>query len=81
MLSNYSTRDEVKTNWELLKKQNVSKANYICNGVYAYPGQKILFSQENILETQIEKFVGGDVCCVSILNALPLFIYDYFKNQ
>lgn len=81
LLSNYSTHDEVKKNWELLKKQNVSKANYICNGVYAYPGKKILFSQENILETQIEKFVGGDVCCVSILNALPLFIYDYFKNQ
>ena len=81
LLSKYSTHDEVKKNWELLKKQNVSKANYICNGVYAYPGKKILFSQENILETQIEKFVGGDVCCVSILNALPLFIYDYFKNQ
>ena len=65
----------------IVKKTKCIKGKLYLYGVYAYPGKKILFSQENILETQIEKFVGGDVCCVSILNALPLFIYDYFKNQ
>lgn len=71
--------NEAKQNWQLLKEQNVSKANYICNGKNAIPHSKKDISQQVIFESQVEKFVNQKDCCVAILNAFPIFLFDYFK--
>ena len=69
----------VRDNWEYLKEQNVKKANYICCGTLAYPLTKAVISQDNIFQNQLSKFVNTDTPEVSILNAFPLFLYEYFK--
>lgn len=72
-------RDEVKQNWENLKFQNVAKANFICNGVNEIPEKKEAVSQSVVFAKQVNKYVNCDECCVSILNAFPLFLFEYFK--
>lgn len=66
------------TNWELLKEQNVAKANYICNGDNSLPKKKGDVSQYKIFDAQLKNYVipNGEV---SILSAFPLFLYEYFK--
>lgn len=68
----------VKENWNYLKEQNIKKANYICNDINDYPENKSVVGQKSIFASQLEKFVllKNEV---SILNAFPLFLYDYFK--
>ena len=68
----------VKENWNYLKAQNVKKANYICTDIYDYPENKASVSQKKILAAQLEKHVllNNEV---SVLNAFPLFLYEYFK--
>ena len=68
----------VKENWEYLKEQNIKKANYICKDVYDYPENKSDVDQKSIFGSQLEKFVllKNEV---SILNAFPLFLFEYFK--
>ncbi|MCR5063481.1 MAG: hypothetical protein K6A89_09375 [Treponema sp.] len=68
----------VKENWGYLKEQNIKKANYICCGINDYPENKAVVNQKNILDSQLEKYVlpGNEV---SILNAFPLFLFEYFK--
>ena len=68
----------VKENWNFLKEQNIKKANYICNDIYDYPTHKSAVSQKKMLDSQLEKFVMPKNE-VSILNAFPLFLYEYFK--
>ena len=70
--------NKAKTNWSFLKEQNVCKANYICNGVNCAPENKDCISQSKIFINQLEKYVSKGECKVSILNAFPLFLYDYF---
>jgi len=70
---------EISRNWENLKIQNVSKANYLCHGSYVVPASKDDILQDKIFEAQVEKYVGTAECKVSILNAFPIFLYDYFK--
>lgn len=67
------------TCWEHLKTMNVSKANYLCSGINAMPITKADISQDRIFEAQLQKYVNGSNKCVAILNAFPLFLYDYFK--
>ena len=69
---------KARQNWEILKKQNTSKANYICNGVLELPVSKSDVSQDKIFESQVSKYVlAKDE--ISILNSFPLFLYEYFK--
>lgn len=68
----------VKENWNYLKAQNVKKANYICTDIYDYPENKASVSQKKILAAQLEKHVLPNNE-VSVLNAFPLFLYEYFK--
>ena len=70
----------VKKNWELLKEQHVKKANYICNDINDYPNNKISVSQEKILKSQLEKHIHPHNE-VSILNAFPLFLFEYFRHS
>lgn len=66
-------------NWKNLIDMNVSKANYICNGVNSYPTDKKDIQQDNIYINQFVKYVNTEQCCVAILNAFPLFVFDYFN--
>ena len=69
----------LRDNWEHLKKQNVNKANYICHGKNEAPNKKEEVSQEQIFESQLQKHVDKEQSEVAILNAFPLFLYEYFK--
>lgn len=70
--------EKLKNNWMYLKEQNVSKANYICSGVNSIPLCKDVISQDKIFDKQLEKYVWQNPCRVSVLNAFPLFLYEYF---
>ena len=65
-------------NWKHLIDMNVFKANYICNSSVSYPNEKSDIQQGLIFSNQLVKYVNTEGCCVAILNAFPLFIYDYF---
>ena len=65
-------------NWKHLIDMNVFKANYICNSSVSYPNEKSDIQQDLIFSNQLVKYVNTEGCCVAILNAFPLFIYDYF---
>lgn len=66
-------------NWQLLKEQNVCKANYICSDENTLPDIKESISQRIIFHNQLKKFVNNnEPPRVSILNAFPLFLYEYF---
>ena len=71
--------ENVRKNWEFLKEQNIKKANYICFDVYEYPEKKGSINQDNIFNSEITKFVIPNNE-VSILNAFPLFLFEYFKK-
>ncbi|MBQ9313346.1 MAG: hypothetical protein IJ213_09935 [Bacteroidales bacterium] len=71
--------ETIINNWKYLKEQNISKANYICNGINEIPENKQSIEQLRIFNNQIEKYVNTPLCVVSILNSFPLFLYEYFK--
>ena len=68
----------VKQNWALLERQNVVKANWICNGELDIPVDKETISQQRIFESQLSQFIVPKNE-VSILSAFPLFKFNYFK--
>lgn len=77
------TEKELKTrleNWNALKKLNVCKANYICSDVFEYPQYKSLINQGEIFKNQLAKYIEP-YDSVAIVNAFPLFLYEYFKNS
>lgn len=64
--------------WDQLKLQNVSKANFICNGKNEYPSvYSESLSQLNILSSQIGKYESLPDCRVSVLAAFPILLYDW----
>lgn len=68
----------IKDNWDLLKTMNVCKANWLVSGHLAIPNKKSDINQLNIFKSQKQNYV--DVCeNVAVLNAFPIFIYDYLK--
>lgn len=69
----------VKQNWVLLERQNVVKANLICNGELDVPVDKDTISQKRLFESQLSQFIVPKNE-VSILSAFPLFIFNYFKQ-
>ncbi len=69
-----------KQNWIYLKEQNVSKANYICNGENNIPVDKSKISQERIFAAELEKYITPSES-ISILSAFPLFLHEYLKTE
>lgn len=69
--------EKIMINWQHIVNQHVSKANYICTGHANTPTDKLIVSQDRIFAAQLTKYLNNDV--VSILNAFPLFLYEYFK--
>lgn len=68
-----------KTNWLHLVTMNTSKANYICNDKNELPDE--VNSQQDIFNSQLSKYVNTEKCKVAILNAFPLFLFDYFGKK
>ena len=67
---------KAKMNWKHLIVMNVSKANYICSGQNEVPNESD--SQEAVFNCQLDKYVETVECKVAILNAFPIFLFDYF---
>lgn len=68
-----------KENWRHLIRMNVRKANYLCTGKLELPDlQNTEISQEEIFTHQKENYLEPKEE-ISVLNAFPLFIYDYTK--
>ena len=70
---------EIKQNWEYLKEMNVGKANYLCKGKNTMPASKEDILQDKIFNSQLEQYVNTEDCKVAVLNAFPIFLFDYFK--
>ena len=69
-------------NWELLKRQNVAKANYICNGHFVYPPVDTdSISQIQILHHQITDYESRVGCQVSVLSSFPIFLFDWLGDK
>lgn len=68
----------IKDNWNILIQMNVCKANWLISGKQLFPESKFDINQLEIFRSQKQKYVDRDVC-VSVLNAFPLFIFEYFK--
>ena len=71
--------DSAKTNWLHLVTMNTSKANYICNDKNELPEE--VNSQKEIYDNQLTKYVDTEECKVAILNAFPIFLFDYFGKK
>ena len=71
--------DIAKTNWLHLVTMNTSKANYICNDKNELPEE--VNSQKEIYDNQLTKYVETEECKVAILNAFPIFLFDYFGKK
>ena len=74
------TLEKLRENWRLLERQNVIKANFLCNDASEIPTNKDLISQQLIFDAQLSKYIlPKDE--VAILSAFPLFKFDYFKVE
>lgn len=69
---------DVIENWENLKFQNVTKANFIVSDSNTMPEQKETINQNAIFNAQKSKYVNVSDN-VSILNSFSIFIYDYLE--
>lgn len=69
----------VRKNWIMLVEQHTAKACLICTGCTTYPENKELISQPRIFAAQKSKYLCNDEH-VAILNAFPLFLFEYFKE-
>ena len=69
----------VKANWLHLVTMNTSKANYICNDRNELPNE--VNNQLDIFNSQLSKYVNTEECKVAILNAFPIFLFDYFGRK
>ena len=67
----------LRQNWEHLKNQNITKANFLCYGKVSLSISKEAIGQGYIFDAQTEKYDKDGL--IGILNSFPLFIYDYFK--
>lgn len=71
--------DNAKKNWKHLVAMNISKVNYICNDKNEVPDESD--SQLAVFSNQLSKYVETDECKVAILNAFPIFLFDYFGRK
>lgn len=71
--------EKAKTNWLHLVTMNTSKSNYICNDKNELPDE--VNSQQDIFNCQLSKYVNSEECKVAILNAFPLFLYEYYGRK
>lgn len=70
----------IRINWIHLVGMNIRKANLLCQGKHEDPIQKENISQSSIFSAQLCDFIMANHT-ISVLNAFPLFLYDYFKPE
>ncbi len=70
----------IRMNWIYLVGMNIRKANLLCQGKHEDPTQKDNISQPSIFSSQHHDFIMANQT-ISVLNAFPLFLYDYFKPE
>jgi hypothetical protein len=68
----------IKNNWNMITQQHVGKANFICTGIETTAVKKDAIQQQVLFEMQLTKYVSSKNE-VAILNAFPLFLYEYLK--
>ena len=69
----------VRQNWAWLVQQHTSKAYYMCCGVPGLSADKDFVAQSRIFAVQCGKYLcDGEK--IAILNAFPLFLFEYFKE-
>ena len=76
------SEDEInkfRENWYHVIKLNVYKANFICKRSNDCPTSKDDISQSLIFSSQISNYIEPKKE-IAILNAFPLFIYEYLKE-
>ena len=71
--------DTAKQNWRHLIVMNISKSNYICNDKNEIPDEAD--KQKDIFDNQLSKYVEAEDCKVAILNAFPIFLFEYFGKK
>ena len=71
--------DAAKQNWQHLIVMNVCKSNYICNDKNEIPDETD--NQKDIFDNQLSKYVEAEECKVAILNAFPIFLFEYFGKK
>lgn len=71
--------EAAKMNWRYLIVMNVSKSNYICNNKNVIPDETD--NQKDIFDNQLSKYVETEECKVAILNAFPIFLFEYFGRK
>lgn len=71
--------ETAKMNWQHLIVMNTSKSNYICNDKNDISDE--VNSQKDIFSNQLSKYVETKECKVAILNAFPIFLFDYFGRK
>lgn len=76
--SNTDDKDRIKRNWEYLKEQNIKKANYICYKKNGVPTKKSDIETIKIFNSQLNNYINNHNS-IAILNAFPIFLYDYLK--
>lgn len=72
--------DKIRQNWLYLKELNIKKAHFICADDYSIPVDKDKINQRTIFDKQIEKYVNPKHE-VAVLNAFPLFWFEYVDEQ
>lgn len=72
--------EKIRQNWLYLKELNIKKANFICADDYSIPVDKDKINQRTIFDKQIEKYVNPKHE-VAVLNAFPLFWFEYIDEQ
>ncbi|MBR2361311.1 MAG: hypothetical protein IKA80_01510 [Spirochaetaceae bacterium] len=77
---NEEINEKIRQNWLHIKEMNIKKAHYICLDDYSIPQNKMEISQKKILENQIKKHINPKGK-IAILNALPLFWYEYIDES
>ncbi len=70
---------QLKVNWSLLTRQNVSKANFICSGKNEIPFNKDDVSGSKIFHFQTDNYFSKGK--ISVLSSFPLFLFDYFPVE
>lgn len=71
--------DTARQNWRHLITMNLSKSNYVCNGRNEIPEEAD--SQKALFDNQLSKYVETEECKVAILNAFPIFLFEYFGGR
>jgi hypothetical protein len=70
--------DAVKANWDILLQQHASKANFICTDKIGLPDKKSDIEQKSLFKAQLAKYIQPEQE-IAILNAFPIFLYEYLK--